>query len=232
VNLKDFTIPGLKSDPAKFKAMYGRSKTEMIGAFSGMPKVVTKEVLAKAEIEMEMSLKSSLSKDIISQIPADFVLYTNSQTYKFDPAVSATGSSGAVVLKKKGTTSAIIFNRSSLTQTILSKILPDAGENLVKIINLDSLNFALASSSQPTSGSINFTLSGTANLEWVFDEAKLKNDLLGLSKTSANTILTQYPSIKEARITTKPFWNTSIPKDPKKVTLTNVVTLDGGQFGI
>ncbi len=225
IGLKDFTVPGLKSDVVKYKEIYGRSKTEINGGFSGMQKVVTKEALAKAEIEMEASLKASLSKDLISQIPSDFVLYENSLTFKFEPSVSTNLADGGVTLKKRGVTSAVIFDRSGITKAVLVKIFPDIGDNVVKINNLDSLQFSISTSSaQNTASSITFTLKGEASLEWVFDENRLKTELLGRSKKDANGVLSGYPSIKEAWITTSPFWNSTVPSDPKKVTIVNTLT--------
>lgn len=226
VGLKDFTIPGLKSDPAKYKDMYARSKTEMTGGFSGMEKVVTKEVLQKAEAEMENSLKTVLSKDITSQIPAEFILFPESLSYKFEQSTTVNGSNGLPVIKKKGVASAIIFDRKLLTKAVLNKVLPDANSDLIKITNLEKLNFSyqVASSSVSTANSINFSLKGDTEFVWVIDELKLKNDLLGLSKENANTVMSSYPSIKEAWVLTKPFWNTRIPSDPKQVTIINSLT--------
>lgn len=223
VGLKDFTVPGLKTDPAKYKTIYARSKSEMTGGFSGVEKTVTKDVLLKAEKEMEETLKANLSKDVVAQIPGDFVLFQNSLSYKFDPAVTVTTSAGTTVAKKKGVVSAIIFDKKALTKAVLVKVLPDANPDIIKITNLDSLAFNFATSTPLGSSlsTINFSLKGEANFVWVIDEARLKNDLLGLSKSNANTIMTAYPSIKEAWVLTRPFWNTKIPSDPKKVTIIN-----------
>ncbi len=224
IGLKDFTVPGLKSDPAKYKAVYARSKGEMTGGFSGLQKVVTKDVLLRVESDMEASLKTSLSRDVVAQIPADFVLFTGSLTFKFEPSMTATNSTGATLVKKRGVVSAIIFDKKTLTKSILSKVLPDANADLIKITNLDSLNFTLATSSVQNIGStISFGLKGDTGFVWVIDESRLKSDLLGLSKSNANTVMSAYPSIKEAWILTRPFWNTKIPTDPKKVTIVNTL---------
>jgi len=226
IGLKDFTIPGLKNDP-KYKFMYGRSKTEMTGGFSGMQKTVSKADLDKASLEMEAELKSVLAKDIINQIPENFVLYESSLSFSFDPVVQTPSSNGNVVLKKKGTTSAVIFDRSGLSKAVLAKILPDAAPDIIKVTNLPALKFTYDPKAifDPNSSiTVNFNLSGNADLVWVFDENKLKTDLLGLSKTNAKAVIGNYKAIKEAWITTHPFWNQTIPSDPAKVTLINTLT--------
>jgi hypothetical protein len=228
IGLKDFTLPGLKGDP-KYTTIYARSKTEMSGGFSGMQKTVSKELLSKSDNELEASLKSSLSNDITTQIPADFVLYKDSLSYKFEPTsdVSLAGglsSSTGVVLRKKGTATGIIFEKGALTRAILAKISPNRDNSQIKITNLDSLDFTYSTSTSGTATIINFSLNGNANLVWTFDENKLKSDLLGLSKNSAKAVLAAYGGVEEAWVITKPFWNQKIPTDPKKVTLINTLT--------
>lgn len=224
IGLKDFTIPGLKGDP-KYSKIYGRSKTEMTGGFSGMQKLVSNEILSKIDSELESELKETLSKDTINQIPADFVLYQSSLSYKFDQAIQTNTSNGALAIKKKGAANAIIFEKASITRSILSKILPNDDKDIIIITNLDSLafDFSLPSSSQNIGSTLNFTLKGKPELVWVFDENKLKSELLGISKNDAKTIIASYGAIEEAWITTKPFWNRTIPNNTEKVKLVNTV---------
>src|SRR3989344_4964252 len=226
IGLKDFTISGFKGDP-KYNQIYARSKTIMTGGFSGLQKVVSKEVMASAEAELENQLKVSLSKDIVSQIPSNFVLYESSLSYKFDPVTQANGVSGGAVIKKRGIANAIILDKGSLSRAIMTKVLPPASNDVVKIINLEKLSFAFAEPNPfnpSTSNTATFSLKGQPNFVWVFDENKLKSDLLGLSKKSAKTVIGTYTNITEAWVETHPFWNQTIPSDPKKVKLINTLT--------
>jgi hypothetical protein len=228
IGLKDFTLPGLKGDP-KYSSVYARSKTEMTGGFSGMQKTVSKDMLSQSDTELEGLLKNSLSNDVTTQIPSDYVLYKESLSYKFEPTndvslASGSASSTGVVLKKRGTATGIIFEKGALTRAILSKISPNRDNSQIKITNLDTLSFAYSTSSSAVGSVINFSLNGNANLVWTFDENKLKTDLLGLSKNSAKSVLASYNGIDEAWVLTKPFWNQKIPNDPSKVTLINTLT--------
>lgn len=226
ISFKDFVIPGFKGDP-KYTKIYARSKTEMIGGFSGMQKTVSKTTLDSVTNEMEESLKTSLSKDIISQIPADFVLYTSSLSYKFDQTTQANNSTGGVVLKKRGLANAIIFDKGLLSREILNKILINSSDNLIKITNLEDLTFTY---DKTLTGDINkissvsFSLKGNPQFVWVVDENKIKSELLGLSKNEAKNIIAKYLTIKEAWIETRPFWSQTIPSNKDKVTIINTLT--------
>lgn len=223
VGLKDFTIPGFKGD-ARYKEMYARSKTEMTGGFSGIQKTVAKDILGKSELEMEEALQPSLYNDLVKQIPKEFAFFTDSVSYKFDPVNQVVDTQGAIVLKKKGTATAVIFDKSNLSKAIQAKILIEAGDSLVKVSNIDKLTFSYTATSTiltSNTSSISFSLKGEPNFIWMFDENKLKNDLLGLSKKNAKAVIEVYPAIKEAWIIIKPFWNRTIPSNSNKVTLIN-----------
>lgn len=226
IGLKDFVIVGFKSDPAKYAQIYARSKTAMSGGFQGQQKIVSKDVINKTEVELETSLKNTLSKNITSQIPANFILYPKSLSYIFNPVAQSDNGTGGVVLSKKGQASGIIFDKSIITRSILAKVSPGLADNTVKIDNLEALNFSYATgtSFNPSKDTtVAFNLKGKTNLVWVFDENKLKADLLGLSKKNATAIIATYSTIKEAWIETRPFWNQTIPMDSKKVTLINIL---------
>ena len=226
VGLKDFTIVGFKQDPAKYAQIYGRSKTVMTGGFQGEQKTVSKDILDETEANLESSLQATLSKNIVSQIPANFILYPNSLSYQFDKVTQSNDEKGGVTLSKKGQATGIIFDRSILTKSILTKVSPELTGDAIKINNLENLIFshATGTSFNPSTESvIIFNLRGNANLVWVFDENKLKSDLLGLSKKNATEVLSTYNTIKEAWIETRPFWNQTIPNNPEKVTLINTL---------
>jgi hypothetical protein len=221
VGLKDFTIPGFKGDP-KYTSIYARSKTEMTGGFSGMQKTVSKDVLDQVESEMKIALENSLKGDITAQIPSNFVSYPNGLIYEIEQTTQAPASSNdEVVLKKKGRATAVIFDKSAITKSVLGKVMPDVETETVKISNIDSLEWKPTNAFSSSDKEVSFTISGEAKFVWVFDENKFKEDLLGLSKKSAKIIIANYPAISEAWIETKPFWNQKIPLNPEKVTLIN-----------
>lgn len=225
IGMKDFAIPGFKGTP-RYTGFYARSKTEMSGGFSGMQKIVSKEVMESAEVELEASLRDALSKEINTQIPANFVTYEKALFYKSEAVSQVSGGTGSVVLRKKGTASAVIFDKGALSRAIIAKVSPELSNELIKITNLEALQFSFPENTtfNPEASALaNFDLKGDVNLVWIFDENKLKTDLLGLSKKNARTVIETYGNIKEAWIETRPFWNQSIPKDPSKVTLVNVL---------
>jgi hypothetical protein len=228
IGLSDFTLPALKGTP-KFSTIYARSKTPMTGGFAGMEKVVSAADASSSNAVLQAQLESSLTTDIVSQIPANFIMYPADVTYSFSPATQATSATttgdATAILDKKGTAQAIIFDKTALSEAIVAQVLPDATSSDVLVDNLDTLTFTYATSSTNTLNSISFNLTGSGHFVWAVDENALKSDLLGLSKVQAQALIAaKYPAIQEAWIETQPFWNTTIPLDANKVTLTDTLS--------
>ena len=226
IGLADFTIPGFKGS-SKYTQIFAKSKTTMTGGFVGMQKVVSKDVISATDNELKDKLKSALIADIALQIPDNFVLYKETLSYDFSPISDPISKGDGVILQKRATAKAVIFDKGSLSRAIVSKILPEAKDDMIKISNLDSLIFVYKdgqSANLNTAQNIDFSLSGDAKFVWVFDENKLKADLAGLSKKQAMVILSNYKSIKEAWVETSPFWNQTIPKELDKVKIVNTLS--------
>jgi hypothetical protein len=226
IGLTDFTVPGFKGDP-RYATVYARSKTTMSGGFEGVEKVVSPDIISQAEEAMDQMIKDYLAQEIGSQIPENYILYPTSISYVFGPVTQAGGTSTTTaLLKKKGTATAIIFDKGSLTRVILSKVLQNTSDDIIKIPNLQTLTFAYTnegSFNPTTSTTLEFVLSGTAQFEWVFDAQKLKADLLGLSKEKGMKVIGNQKAIKEAWIETRPFWSSTIPAKQESVTIVNTL---------
>lgn len=222
IGLKDFKIPGFKGDP-KFEQIYGRSKSEMTGGFQGARKVVSEDVLSDANVQLENDLKTSLSSEIKSQIPNNFVLYDSGVSYEFSATIQGETTESKASIKKKGTAYAFIFDKTALTREIVKNLIPESIEDNIRISNLNALDFSFSGSiaEAEKNGVLDFKLAGQPEFVWVFDENSLLSDVSGLGKIDAKQAISKYPSIKEAYIKTYPFWNPSIPQDVDKIQIIN-----------
>jgi hypothetical protein len=225
IGLTDFTVPGLKGDP-RYTTVYARSKTTMTGGFSGEMKVVDETVEKTARTELETLLREKLKNDITSQIPVDFILFDAGVTYDIQPVSQKnTEKSDEATLELKGVANAIIFDKSLLSKAIVDtyKDSIDTSGQALMVTNLPALTFVLGGNSkisQDMVGAITFTITGDANLEWLFDESMLKNDLLGMKKADVPTLLkSKYPSVDSAKIKIRPIWKRSFPLDPKEINI-------------
>ncbi|HVS79769.1 MAG TPA: hypothetical protein VHF05_02215 [Candidatus Paceibacterota bacterium] len=229
IGLVDFKIPGFKGDP-RYDTIYARSKTPMTGgADEGSAPGVSSDTVSQTRDEIDYDLKQALLSDAKAQIPQNFTTIDSGLIYSFthDAPASDPANPDSAKITEHGTLYAVIVNETSLGQAVADRFLPVPGGGDVVVSNLPDLNFTISSTTpfDPEKDTqFDFTLNGTAQLVWTYDQAALKKDLEGIGKNEVNSILAKYPSIKSADVVVRPFWNRNLPKDPQKITITNVVS--------
>ena len=217
IGLVDFTIPGFKGTD-RFSKFYARSKTSMEGGFSGVMKIVTNNELKQIRKSIQVNLEEDLKDAIYSQIPENSVLYRDGIYINFEPQENIDlGDSVQVV--EKGILTAILFDKNELSNYIAKNVV-NLDEGSVEISNIDELDFLIDNKDyiKPwEDSSFKFSLSGSANFVWVFDNEKIKESLAGHPKNNTSFLLSNYPGIEEAVVTISPFWKRNFPKDTNKI---------------
>jgi len=222
VDLSDFTIPGFKGDP-RYDKFYARSKTPMTGGFSGKVNVVPDTEISSVRTEMQEELKNKLLENALSQVPEDFILYSDAAFFTF------IGQEGPYETKEnilsvveKGTLNAIIFNKEGLSKYVAEGNLSTYDGAPILIRDLEDLSFIVPNklSIDPINDdTFTFLLSGTAHLVWLVDNEALKRDLAGIRKDEFSNVVEEYSSIKRAEATIRPFWSGTFPEDPEDITI-------------
>lgn len=224
IGLVDFTIPGFKGSD-KYNKFYARSKTAMTGGYSGTMKIVNDSELEKMRGEIYSDLESELKEKIYSQVPDNYVLFSDGIFMSFEnqPNVDE-GDSVKVV--EKGILNAVIFNREELGGFVARNVVSGLGEDRVDILNIEDLEFSIENKEniEPWNDtSLKFSLSGNAQFVWLFDEEKMKNDFIGQPKRNVNSILSNYVGIQEAEVAISPFWKMKFPNDVDKIKIKRVL---------
>lgn len=219
--LTDFTIPGFEGDP-RFTTIFARSDTSMQGGFSGMVKKITPEVLEKAQVDLEAQLKDQLTIEVKSQIPDNYILFPGATSFAFEDSAQTDVSENSVKINRKGTITGMILDKDLLNSQLAKNTLTPAGSGEVYVENLEGLTLVLPEDTKISSNmdkDVSFTLKGPAKFIWTFDEATLKKDLAGKSKKNLGSVLAKYPAIEKAKVTLRPFWKFSFPKNTDKINI-------------
>lgn len=232
----DFTVPGLKGSP-QFDKVYARSKGPITGGASGTLKTVSDQDLKQANDELRIALETKLRTKARADIDSTHVAYDNGIIVELgDAALSKdkASSNDKAVVSEEGTIYVVAFDRTQLSKAIEKILVPTyAGED-VSIKNLDGLTFAMpAQKGQDllAGDKITFSLKGTPELTWIVDQNVIIKDLLGKAKEDFNRILAKYPTVEQAKATLRPFWKSTFPTDPSKITIKIVDTIDNGGSG-
>jgi hypothetical protein len=224
VGLKDFTIPGFKSDSARYATIYARSKTDMTGGFVGTRKKVAEEDLEAARTALAESLRSKLQEELQGQVPENFVAYEDGLFFSFEPLPQSGGSGSSVVINERGTLGAVIFNKTVLASRLAEELAPDF-EGSSATLKSDEIPFAVQNRetfdlNDPSS--LTFTIDGNVSLVSQFDKDTLAADLVGKSRKDIPTILVNYPSIAKMDAMIRPFWKKSFPSDPADINIETI----------
>jgi len=221
IGLTDFILPGLKGTSLS-SSIYARSKTKMSGGFAGVQKVVESGELARAKAELEVALRDELISEAQAQVPEDFILFPALSSVTFeDLPLSDSLSGDKAVVNIRADLSGVMFKRSDLSNYLaLDKITRALGES-VDIIELDSLNLAFVGTLPVglSSNEIKFSVTGEAVAVWRTDEVALKADLIGKHKRDIPSILNNYPTVRSATTTIRPFWKKSFPSDSADISI-------------
>lgn len=220
IGLSDFTIPGFKDSP-RYAKFYARSKTEMIGGAKGNQPIAKDTDILDARHKLEDSLKTTLLDRSKKETPDGYLFYVGSDTFSiaFLPNQESASSTDSLIVRAKGTLSAIILEKASLARVLALKKVPGYTSETVDIANPESLNFAFAKKdpSDTTPDSIGASLTGSAKLVWAIDEESLRADIAGISKADFQNVLKNHPEINRAEASFNPPWIFSFPKDPKSL---------------
>ncbi|GMQ94965.1 MAG: hypothetical protein BMS9Abin13_075 [Patescibacteria group bacterium] len=223
IGLTDFTIPGFKGDP-RFKKFYARSKTPMIGGFSGIVKTVSLEDTAEASRTLQNSLKEVLLEQARSQVPENFILYDKAVFFRWDETkgTKVETTEDSVEIVEKGTLYGIILEKDELSAHIAKNTVASYDGGAVSIKEVGELEFNVSNKNgfDPEENSeFDFTLSGPVNIVWKIDKTALVRDLVGIQKRDFLNVIEKYTNIKRAEATIRPFWKRTFPENAERITI-------------
>ncbi len=226
IPMSDFSIPGFKSDPARYKGFYARSKTAMTGGFEGLLKTPSEASEREARATLRTTLSRELTEEVKLQVPEGYILY--------DTAIIIAGESlplgvsgDKAVIKEKVSGVAYLFRKSELADAIIAKVARSYNGLKFEIPDLSQLHFSVTKAPEGESQELNFKLRGNARLVGSFDEDALKNALLGKPKVDLASVISGFSTIEKVDVIIRPFWSRSFPENPRKVQIIKASLEDG-----
>lgn len=219
----DFTVPGFKNDPERYKQFFARSSTDMSGGFVGKRKTVLPEAREEALANTESEAKIKLEREISSKIPKGLTLLKEAIVYDSSELPQTEDSSG-VLIGKEVTAYAILLNSQNLSNKISSEYSDQISGwvNTGSFINdFSSLSItnSIDKSALETNGKIAVNIKGEAKLIADIDLEDIKNRLIGANKKEAANIVDEFGGISSIKVTLRPIWKRSFPGDASKITI-------------
>ena len=222
IGLTDFTIPGFKGT-ARYDKFYARSKTAMSGGFSGVSAVVTKSDKDSLEENLKRELNDALLAQVRGELPSGFIIPENGTIFtienvKYSHEIGDPAESISITIE--ASISAFALSLEDIEKSIINKYIldknSDSAASGIKLENIVSLSY-MAKKLSFVEKTLDLKISGQAQATWLFDEQKLKNDLISSPRKSRLEVFNNYSEIARAQITFSPSWWRIFPKNQQKI---------------
>lgn len=220
VGPSNFTLPGLAGSSLARK-VYGRSSKSMTGGFSGAREQVSPAVEVATRASMRSALSQDLANSIKTQVPADYVLLRGSATTTYSSLPNKTTiTANKAVMSEKGILTAVIFPKAALAKAVARAVSGTYSGQPVSLLETKSITL-IPANTLPSSQdkSFYFTLSGSTTVVWTVNPSRVATAVAGKTLDQARTIIKGFPEIKEGFITLRPFWKSTLPNDPSKISV-------------
>lgn len=215
IGLADFTIPGFKNDP-RYKNFYARSKSPMTGGNSGLVAIVEDVELAKSVEGLKNEISRQLKEKVSKELPKNQITFDTFQTISWqmdDPVVQG----DKAILRVTGEAKVHAIDSSSLARYLLSKKEIAYSEN--DVFSLDTSGVVAELDSGATS-TLKASLKGSVVIGYTIDNEKFRSEVAGRSKTDViKVVASNYPQVTSLSTVVKPFWHSSLPQDPAKISV-------------
>ena len=221
----DFKLPGLKGS-TQYDLITGKAKGSFSGGFIGKRATVEKSVRDQAIADIKAELERKLRDKITSTATAGSLVFPDSIDihYVEQPDV---GDNGQATLSVTGKAIAPAFSADALARELASHAAVSTDSPLTLANPTEVTYTAVETSQAENGGPISFTLSGNAHLVASFSPTQLAEDLAGKTKAEADAVRASYPAlVGPLTMTVYPFWLSSIPSNPERITVTVKGALD------
>lgn len=220
-NLIDFTLPGFKEQHSpKFKTVYGKSKTEIIGGFSGVNFIVGSDDIKNAKNILLKDALSETGQTLLRKTPEDSFFLAQSLRYdvveeRSEPKVGQAGEK--FVLNVTGSASGVIVNKKAL-EKVLGKKIPDYDSSSFhfKINNFDKLSFEILDF-KPGKTDFSLKVSGVAEFIGDIDNGKIQEGVFDKKLKKSSEVLELFPAVSRVKVHFRPFWLRSFPDTKERI---------------
>jgi hypothetical protein len=222
-----FTVPGFEESRLTdlFKAIYATNPEPFTGGFDGPQFIVDSTELGTARQELQINLRNQLLDRIKNERPAGFVAFEGSYAFTYNELPTVNFGDDLVTIKEQAVLQVPLFKSNEFAAFIAEQSVPTYNDNPVRIETYEGMLFSYTDPNKNAAvlanePSLTFTIVGRPRIIWEYDEAKLRADLAGKSKTVMPSVQTAYGgAIESFTLSMKPFYRRSFPENGNDIRL-------------
>lgn len=224
------SVPGYKEGgfTELYENIYAENTEPLSGGFEGPKFIIDDAELETAKQQLQTELRNALLDRVPNEKPAGFVVFEDAVAVSFETLPAVEYGDNLVTIKENALLQIPIFKEENFASYLAAATVPGYENESVRVEDPNVLSFSYAHATTAMSNianfdSIEFELSGKPLIVWVFDEGKLKTDLLGAQKTALTNVLGGYPAIERAEAVVRPFWKRSFPDKLDEIEIVEVI---------
>lgn len=221
IGLTDFTIPGFKTSPTKYKNIYARSKTAMTGGSKGVVRVVKPADEKSAREAMVAELKVRLIDSARAQTPAGFAFFDRATLFTVEQLPNQNKDTDTVILTQKVALTGLVLEQKALAAALAIKQLNGYDEKPINLSTIEGLdivpqNMAIGVFDRDP---VKLAVSGTASFVWLYDAAKISTALASQKTAQFKEIMVHFSEVTPIKAVVRPFWRSTFPDDLARITI-------------
>ncbi len=212
-----FTVPGFKTDP-RYSKFYADTQS-ISGGFVGDEAAVAQADLDAAKTAMQGKLEDAARSTFSSQIPDGFMMVDNTYAFSYSDLRQAPGGQGQASLSQSLTATVAVVRASDVAAASAKQAVQGYGGEAVVFQNPKDVKVSAGAGTKPV-GKIDISVSGATGVVWQYDKNAVKAALVGKPKSTFETAISSFrPALTGADVTIRPFWTSTFPTDPSKITV-------------
>jgi len=214
-----FTVPGFKSDP-RYTKFYADAAS-ISGGFVGNEPAVAANDLAAAKTAMQQKLEESVRSSFAAQVPEGFLPVENSFQFSFSDMRQIPDGANKATLSQSVTAVAAVVRASDLAAATAVQAAEGYAGEAVAFKDVSAVHVVMSPSSKGPVGKMDIVVQAPTTVVWQYDKGALKTALIGKKKDTFEAIITSFrPALVGAELTLRPFWQSNLPSNPDKITIT------------
>jgi len=214
-----FTVPGFKTDP-RYTKFYADA-TSISGGFVGSEPAVAAGDLASAKTTMQQKLEEAVRTSFVKQVPEGFLPVENSFQFSFSDLRQIPDGANKATLTQSVTAVVAIVRTIDLAAATAAQAAEGYNGEAVAFSDPASVHVVMSPNSKGPVGKIDIVVQAPTAVVWQYDKGALKTALVGKKKDTFESIITSFrPALVGAELTLRPFWQSNLPSDPNKITIT------------
>lgn len=209
-------IPSFKENfPEKYDGFYAETKDGMKGGFVGERAKPTADDLAAARGKVRAALEDALKSQLIVLLSEKLKMFPNSAKFTVvKEEVRPSENASTFSLFMEAEMRALVYDEGLVEEALTMKAKRGLAEDLAVrdfevSYNVESVTIL--------EGRAIFLATGKVVFTEPFDAESFRASIAGSGEQDLKATVFALPGLESARITLKPFWVKSVPRDPDKV---------------